>query len=176
MATALAEQRRDAVAALTVIDTGPSPAAIIPQGLLSRLALLPVPGRLLWRLQSEATIRKLLRAGAFFREVDIPGVVVEDIRGMTHRAFAGTARGSLEYLRRRSVPDRLATLGVPVQVIFGAEDRRYRSSAATDEYRVIPDVCLDVLEGVGHTPMLEDPQTTTRLLSTFVTDVADRYR
>ncbi len=50
VATALAEQRRDAVVALTVIDTGPSPAAIIPQGLLSRLALLPVPGRLLWRL------------------------------------------------------------------------------------------------------------------------------
>ena len=78
VATALAEQRRDAVVALTVIDTGPSPEAIIPQGLLSRLALLPIPGRLLWRLQSEATIRKLLRAGAFFREVDIPRDVIDE--------------------------------------------------------------------------------------------------
>ena len=65
VATAIAEQRRDAVVALTLIDTGPSADVIIPQGLLSRLALLPLPGRLLWRLQSEATIRKLLRAGAF---------------------------------------------------------------------------------------------------------------
>ena len=88
MATALAEQRRDAVVALTVIDTGPSADVIIPQGLLSRLALLPLPGRLLWRLQSEATIRKLLRAGAFFRDVDIPREVIDSIQGMTHRAFA----------------------------------------------------------------------------------------
>ena len=176
VATALAEQRRDAVVALTVIDTGPSLEAIIPQGLLSRLALLPIPGRLLWRLQSEATIRKVLRAGAFFREVDIPRDVIESIQGMTHRAFAGTARGSLEYIRQRSVPDRLAALGLPVQVIFGVEDRRYRASLAADEYRVIPEVRIELLEGVGHTPMLEDPQTTGRLLSGFMADVADDNR
>jgi pimeloyl-ACP methyl ester carboxylesterase len=172
--TALAEQRRDMVVALAVIDTGPSPKAIIPQGLLSRLALLPFPGRLLWRLQSEATIRKLLRAGAFFREVDIPRDVIESIRSMTHRAFAGTARGSLEYMRRRSVPQRLAAVGVPVQVIFGVEDRRYRSSDSADEYRAIPCVRIELLEGVGHTPMLEVPQTTSQLLSDFMTDTADR--
>jgi pimeloyl-ACP methyl ester carboxylesterase len=176
VATALAEQRRDAIIALTVIDTGPSPETIIPQGLLSRLALLPIPGRLLWRLQSEATIRKLLRAGAFFREVDIPRDVIESIQGMTHRAFAGTARGSLEYIRQRSVPDRLAALGLPVQVIFGVEDRRYQSSLATDEYRVIPDVRIESLEGVGHTPMLEDPQTTARLLSDFMANSSHRNR
>jgi pimeloyl-ACP methyl ester carboxylesterase len=176
VATALAEQQRDAVVAVTVIDTGPSPEAIIPQGLLSRLALLPIPGRLLWRLQSEATVRKLLRAGAFFREVDIPRDVIESIQSMTHRAFAGTARGSLQYIRQRSVPDRLAALGLPVQVIFGVEDRRYQASLATDEYRVIPDVRIELLEGVGHTPMLEDPQTTGRLLSDFMANNSDRNR
>jgi pimeloyl-ACP methyl ester carboxylesterase len=169
VATALAEQQRDTVVTLTVIDTGPSPATIISQGLLSQLALLPVPGRLLWRLQSDATIRKVLRAGAFFRDVDIPTEIIESIQGMTHRAFAGTARGSMEFIRLRSVPDRLAALGMPVQVIFGVEDARYRSTMATDEYRVIPDVCVELLDGVGHTPMLEDPQTTARLLSEFAT-------
>ncbi len=174
--TALAEQRPEAVVALTVIDTAPSPDAVIPQGILSRLALLRVPGRLLWRLQSEATVCNLLRAGAFFREVDIPADVVENIHGMTHRAFSGTARGSLEYLRLRSIPDRLAAHGVPVQVIFGVEDRRCSSSSATEEYRVIPDVRIELLDGVGHTPMLEDPTTTSRLLSTFMADAMDRAR
>jgi pimeloyl-ACP methyl ester carboxylesterase len=174
VATALAEQRPDAVVALTVIDTGPSLDLIIPQGFLSKLALPPVPGRLLWRLQSEATIRKLLRAGAFFRDVDIPREIIESIQGMTHRAFASTARGSLEYIRLRSVPDRLAALGLPVQVIFGVEDRRYRSSSSTDAYRVIPDVRIELLNDVGHSPMLEDPQTTGRLLLQFMGDVADR--
>ncbi len=176
VATALAEQRRDAVAALTVIDTGPSPKAIIPQGFLSRLALFPVPGRLLWRLQSEATIRKLLRAGAFVREVDIPREVIESIQGMTHKAFARTAAGSLDYMRTCRVPDRLSSLGLPVQVIFGAEDRRYRASSSADEYRVIPGVRIELLEGVGHTPMMEDPPTTGRLLADFMIGVVDRGR
>ena len=42
---------------------------------------------------------------------------------MTHRAFAGAARATLDYLRQRNLPDRLAALGLPVLVIFGAEDR-----------------------------------------------------
>ena len=82
---------------------------------------------------------------------------VDSIQNMIQRAFASTARGSLEYIRVRSVPDRLAALGVPVQVIFGVEDRRYRSSSATDEYRVIP-------------------QTTGRLLSDFMANDSDRNR
>jgi pimeloyl-ACP methyl ester carboxylesterase len=65
---------------------------------------------------------------------------------------------------------------VPVQVLFGVEDRRYRSSSSTDEYRVIPNVRIEVLKDVGHTPMLEDPQTTGRLLSDFMADVASRNR
>jgi len=174
VATALTEQRRDAVVALTVIDTGPSPETIIPQGLLSRLALLPVPGRLLWRLQSDAMIRKVLRAGAFYREVDIPTEIVESIQHMTHRAFAGTARGSMDFIQNRNVPERLAALGVPVQVIFGVEDARYRSSVATDEYRVLRDVRVELLKDVGHTPMIEDPQTTGRLISGFMTDISSR--
>lgn len=174
VATAFAEQRRDAVVSLTVIDTGPSPTTIIPQGLLSRLALLPVPGRILWRLQSEDMIRNVLRAGAFFRDVDIPTEIVASIQHMPHRAFAGTARGSLDFIRQRSVPDRLAALGVPVQVIFGVEDARYRSSLAADQYGVVPDVRVELLDGVGHTPMLEDPQTTGRLISEFVADVSCR--
>ena len=60
VATALAEQRPDAVAALALIDTGPSSDAYISQGLLPRLLLAPLPGRLLWRLRTEATIRKVI--------------------------------------------------------------------------------------------------------------------
>ena len=85
---------------------------------------------------------------------------------MIHRAVAGTARASVDYLRRRSVPDRLAALGVPVLVVFGADDRRWRSSSAA-AYRVVPGARVELLPGVGHTPMMEDPQTTGKLLLDF---------
>ena len=67
---------------------------------------------------------------------------------------------------RRRVPDRLAALGLPVLVIFGADDQRWRSSSA-DAYRVVPGARVEMLPGVGHTPMLEDPQTTGKLLLDF---------
>jgi pimeloyl-ACP methyl ester carboxylesterase len=165
VATALAEQRPDKVAALALIDMGPSLEAAAPEGLLVRLLLARFPGRLLWRLRTEATIRKAL-SSAFTRPVDIPGAITEAALGMTHRALAGTARGSLDYMRQRSLPDRLAALGVPVLVIFGTEDARYPSSAAA-AYRAVPGARVELLPGVGHTPMMEDPRATSTLLLDF---------
>ena len=171
VATALAEQRPDAVAALALIDTGPSAdASYIDQDLLGRLLLVQLPGRLLWGLRTDATIRKAMRT-AFTRPVDIPDAFIASARGMTYRAVAGTMRGSLNYLRQRSLPDRLAGLGVPVLVIFGAEDQRWRSSSA-DAYRVVPGARVELLPGVGHTPMLEDPRTTGQLLLDFAAPAA----
>jgi pimeloyl-ACP methyl ester carboxylesterase len=174
VATALAEQRPDLVAALALIDTGPDPDAFIPQGLLSRLLLAPLPGRLLWPLRTEATIRKAMRT-AFTRPVDIPDALVEDARGMTHRALAATSRASLSYLGQRSLPARLAALGVPVLVIFGTDDHRWRSSSAT-AYDIVPGARVELLPGVGHTPMLEDPQTTGRLLLDLAAAAGARLR
>jgi pimeloyl-ACP methyl ester carboxylesterase len=165
VATALAEQRPDKVAALALIDMAPSLDAAAPESLLVRLLLTRFPGRLLWRLRSETTIRKAMRS-AFTRPVEIPGAIIEATLGMTHRALAGTARGSLAYMGQHSLPDRLAALGVPVLVIFGTEDARYLSSSAVD-YRIVPDAHVELLPGVGHTPMMEDPQATGTLLLEF---------
>ncbi len=165
VATALAEQRPDKVAALALIDMGPSLDAANPDGLLVRLLLARFPGRLLWRLRSQATVRKAL-SSAFTRPVDIHGAIIEAALGMTHRALAKTARGSEDYMRQQSLPGRLAAIGVPVLVIFGTEDARYPSSSAA-AYHEVPGARVELLPGVGHTPMLEDPQTTGRLLLEF---------
>jgi pimeloyl-ACP methyl ester carboxylesterase len=165
VATALAEQRPGQVAALALINTGPDPDAYIDQGLLGRLLLAPLPGRLLWRLRTEATIRKALTS-AFTRPIDIPGALIQDTLGMTHRALAATGRAGDNYLKQRALPDRLTALGLPVLVIFGADDHRWRSSSAA-AYRAVPGARVELLPGVGHTPMQEDPQTTGTLLLDF---------
>jgi pimeloyl-ACP methyl ester carboxylesterase len=101
----------------------------------------------------------------------MPGAVIDPALGMTHRALSGTARGSDDYLRQQSLPGRLAPLGVPVLVIFGAEDARYPSSSAAG-YRVVPGARVELLAGVGHTPMMEDPQATATLLLEFASAAA----
>jgi pimeloyl-ACP methyl ester carboxylesterase len=164
MVTSLAEQRPDLVAALALIDIGPDTDARIPQGLASRLLLAPLTGRLLWRLKTQATVRKAA-SSAFTRPIDIPDVLVADAMGMTYRAIAGTGRAVLDYLGQRSLTTRLSALGLPVLVIFGAEDHRWRSSSAA-AYRAVARV--EVLPGIGHTPMMEDCETTGTLLLEFV--------
>jgi pimeloyl-ACP methyl ester carboxylesterase len=165
VATALAEQRPGAVAGLALIDFGPTLEAKIPERLLFRLILTQFPGRLLWRLRTEASVRKTMRAG-FTRPVDIPSAFVEHAMGMTHRDFVGAMRGPLNYLGQQSLPDRLTGLGIPLLVIFGADDQRWRSSLAS-AYQSVPGARIELLPGVGHSPMLEDPLTTGKLLLDF---------
>ena len=165
VATALAGQRPGLVSALALIDTAPDPDAVMDQGLLGRLLLAPLPGRLLWRLRTEVTIREAL-ASAFTRPIDIPGTIIEATMGMTHRALAATSRASDDYLKQQTLPGRLAALGLPVLVIVGADDKRWRSASAA-AYRAVPGARLELLPGVGHTPMMEDPQTTSTLLLDF---------
>jgi pimeloyl-ACP methyl ester carboxylesterase len=174
VATALAEQRPDAVAALALIDFGPNMEAKLPDRLLFRLLQTPLPGRLLWRMRNEGNIRKAARAsGGFSRPVDIPDAFIEDALRMTHRTFVEMLRAPRSYLEQRSLPDRLMALGLPLLVVFGTEDQRWRPSSA-HAYSVVPGSDVELLSGVGHTPMMEDPQATAILLLDFSAAVEAR--
>ena len=56
----------------------------------------------------------------------IPDEIIADAKGMTYRSFTATSRASHAFLKERPVPDRLADLGLPVLVIFGSQDRRWK--------------------------------------------------
>ncbi|MEV4896448.1 alpha/beta fold hydrolase, partial [Nonomuraea sp. NPDC055795] len=57
----------------------------------------------------------------------------------------------------------------PLLVIFGEEDRRWRSASAAD-YRVVPGAKVEMLPGLGHSPILEDPERTATALLAFTAD------
>jgi pimeloyl-ACP methyl ester carboxylesterase len=165
LATALAEQRPEAVVALALIDMGPSLDAKLPDSPLFHLLMAPLAGRLLWRLRTPESIRKAARDG-MARPVDIPDAFIEHAQRLTRHDLVGTLRASRDYLLQRSLTDRLKPLGLPLLVVFGADDGRWRSSSAT-EYRVVPGARIELLAGVGHTPMMEDPETIGALLLNF---------
>jgi len=170
--TSLAEQRRDLAASIAVIDTGVRMDAFTGGTLATRLLSVPILGSLLWRLRTDDLIRRAAGT-AVTRDVAIPEKLIADTKGMTRRAVTGTFRAGAAYLGERPVPDRLAALGLPVLVIFGSEDRRWRPSSFED-YRRVPGARVEILDGVGHTPMLEDPDTTARLLRDFAIAAAAR--
>jgi pimeloyl-ACP methyl ester carboxylesterase len=170
-ATALAEQRPDLVRSLALISSGPSLDALLPQPFLLRVLLAPPLGPLLWSRRSDAMIRSGIRATAA-RSVDIPDDLVADVRGITYRAFRTVLRRNTAYITQRSVPERLAALEVPVLVIFGTADPRWEPSSA-HQYDAVPSARVELLPGVGHLPMFEAPERTSKLLLGFAATAAD---
>jgi pimeloyl-ACP methyl ester carboxylesterase len=172
VATSLAEQRRDLVAAIALIDTGPRVDAFLGDSFVARLMTTPVVGELIWRLRTDSTIRDALST-AFTREVRIPDQIIADIRGMTYRSLTATDEAVEAFLKERPIPDRLAGINLPTLVIFGSRDRRWQPSSAQD-YRRVPHGRIEILDGVGHTPMFEDPGTTGALLHGFAAETPSR--
>jgi pimeloyl-ACP methyl ester carboxylesterase len=169
VATALAEQRGDLVTALALIDTGPRLDAFISDGLVGKLIDVPALGQLLWRLRTDGIIRRGLST-AYAPGFKIPQQLVEDTRAMTYDALTATSHASDDYLKQRPLPDRLTALGKPLLVIFGEQDQRWRSASAT-LYRPVAGARVELLPGVGHSPMLEDPPRTAALLLAFTGSV-----
>jgi pimeloyl-ACP methyl ester carboxylesterase len=167
VATALAEQRPDLVTALALINSGPRLDAFIGQGRVGELLTIPIVGQLLWALRTDSLIRQAASTAVSRPGYTIPQDLVDDVRGVTHHAFIATSRAVVGYLTQRPLPDRLTALGIPLMVIFGDDDRRWRSSSAAD-YRAVPGARVELLPGVGHTPILEDPPRTAALLLDFI--------
>ncbi|MFC9970498.1 alpha/beta fold hydrolase [Spirillospora sp. NPDC127200] len=166
VATALAERRRDLVTALALIDSGPRPSAFVSDGFVGRLLFVPVVGQALWRLRTDGIVRRGMETAFSRRGYEPPQRLVDDVRGMTYHALTATSRAINAYLEQRPLPGRLAPLGKPLLVVFGEEDRRWRSSSAAD-YRAVPGARVELLPGIGHSPMLEDPSRTAALLLDF---------
>ncbi|WP_326664603.1 alpha/beta fold hydrolase [Streptomyces sp. NBC_00385] len=165
VATALAEARPDLVSSLALISTGPGLDALLPQPAILRLLLGPPFGPLLWALRSDAAIRSGIRATTV-RQADIPDDLVAGVRGTTYRTFRAVSRCNIAYVDERNMPERLASLKVPLLVVFGDADPRWEPSSA-HRYEAVPGSRVELLPGIGHIPLLEAPEATSDLLLRF---------
>ncbi|WP_405940909.1 alpha/beta fold hydrolase [Streptomyces sp. NBC_00207] len=159
VATALAEQRPELVTALALVNTGPGLHAFIaPES--------AAPGPAQWPPTDEQ-LRQFARTGFSRVGYQIPEELLDDVRAMTHHTFTATMRATRSYLEQRALPDRLKVLGKPLLVVFGEDDRRWRSSSACD-YGAVPGAEIELLPGLGHSPQLEDPRRTAIPLLAFI--------
>ncbi|MFE3998965.1 alpha/beta fold hydrolase [Nocardioides sp. YIM B13467] len=166
VATALAERRPELVGPLALISTGPSMAALLPEPALVKLFTGGALGALVWRLRTDALLRKGIAATAA-RPVTIGDEVIDDLRRTSFKTFRAIMQANRDYLVEQSIPQRLLRLGRQPLVVFGDADPRWDPESA-HEYDVLPDGRVEYLAGVGHIAMLEAPDETARLLLDFL--------
>lgn len=159
VATALAERRPELVSALALVNTGPSLDAF----LAPRSAAI-APSQ--WPPTDEQ-LRQFASTGFSRAGYEIPRELLDDARAMTYHTLTATMRGTTDYLAQQPLPDRLRAVGKPLLVLFGEDDRRWRSSSAADYRAAVPDAEVRLLPGLGHSPILEDPPRTAAPLLAF---------
>lgn len=163
-AAALAAELGTRARGVVLLGTAPHPKYRLETSAESIIEL-PVIGPLLDRVLPDSVVRRAL-ADVFAPGTEVPDEFVADYRDMTFSAVLNARREADEFARERPLDERLATLGLPLLVIFGTEDGRtdQRGFAA---YRDVPGVRYRRLEGIGHTPQWEGPGTTARLIARF---------
>jgi pimeloyl-ACP methyl ester carboxylesterase len=166
VAVALAELGPERIEKLILIDSPPSSDAKFD--LVTGAYLSPVIGEVLSHLLTDRAIHKQL-AQAFAPKFAVPDKFVADIRQLTYPAFRQAHNESLAYRTSKSTSDRLAALRLPPPslAIFGSLDVLVPPENAKYFERV-PGARIEVIEGVGHSPMVEAPAQTLKLIEGFL--------
>ncbi|MFC8657185.1 alpha/beta fold hydrolase [Streptomyces parvus] len=162
--------RRHHVIRVDLPGHGQSPPAAsydVPgQAAVLRALIAPPLGPLMWRVRSDAMLRRGVTA-VCSRPVTVPDDLVDDVRDISYRTFRTVLRRNTEYIAERSVPTRLGALDVPALVVFGTADPRWDPDAVR-LYDGTPNTRVERLAGVGHFPMLEAPAETGESLLRFL--------
>ena len=165
VATALAEQSRELVDRLVIIDQAPDN-SFGDLDFLAKLSMTPVIGQALWRITPDFGIKDGL-GQAFAPGYDVPDEFVDDFREMTYTSFDDSPAEEDDYSEAQPLDDRIAAALVPLLVIFGSEDQIYDARDALSAYAGVPGARTELVDGAGHSPNVEKPQETARLVLDF---------
>jgi pimeloyl-ACP methyl ester carboxylesterase len=169
--TALAAAHPALVETLVILDS-PSKSGDAQLPLTARMGFVPVLGQAIKRVVPDAMIRSGLES-AFAEGFEVPDQFVEDFKEMTYTSYDDSHRGSDDYSEESGLAERLADESLPLLVVFGAEDDLVEPESAQG-YRKVPGGRIVVLDGVGHSPHVERPRATARLINDFLARRAER--
>jgi pimeloyl-ACP methyl ester carboxylesterase len=172
VATALAKESSELVDRLVNIDEQTEPGfGDLP--FLAQLGFVPVVGETIWRVTPDFAIRDGYDT-AFAPDFEVGNfgdVIVDDFRAMTYTSYDTSPSEAEDYENERPLDQRVQEAAVPLLVIFGAEDQLYDDPAeAADAYADVPGARIELIQGAGHSPNVEKPGRTARLILDFAAE------
>ncbi len=174
VATALAEADPALVRHLVIVDQAPD-RSYESGGLpfTATLTFIPVVGEGLWRVTPDFAIKDGLGV-AFAPGYDVPDRFVADFRRTTYDSYSELPSAENDYSGAVPLNRRIARAGVPLLAIFGAEDQIYDAKRALAAYARVPGARTVLIAGAGHSPDVEKPAETARLVLAFAGSAANR--
>jgi pimeloyl-ACP methyl ester carboxylesterase len=175
--TALADQSSELVDRVVVVDQAPD-TSYGGSPFIAKLGYLPVLGELLHRITPDALVRKGYEE-AFAPGFDVesgfadPDQVIDDYNAMTYTSYDRTSSEQKDYLDEIPLDERLKDAAVPLLVIFGAEDQIWDTEDSLAAYEDVPGIRTATIEDAGHSPNVEQPEETARLILEFAADAGD---
>lgn len=168
---ALAEQASELVDRMVNIDSGPGD-DMCSLPLSARLLRAPVLGQAMWRISPDFAVRRGYES-AFAPGFDIesgfdnPDQVVDDYRAMTYTSYTEARSATDQYREETPLDARARTAAVPLLTIFGSEDQICDTVDSQAAYQTVPGARIETIDGVGHSPQIEVPDQTARLIERF---------
>jgi pimeloyl-ACP methyl ester carboxylesterase len=167
VSVALAEQDPRLVDRVAIIDMPPDD-SYGGLGFIAGLAFQPVLGEALWRIKPDASIKDGLGV-AFAPGFDVPDAFVDDVKRMTYTAYDESPSGTDSFIGDESLDRRMRATGKPLLVLMGAEEQ-----IVNDPQRALhqyasgdPGAETHLIAGAGHSPNVEKPAETARLVLGF---------
>ncbi len=105
---------------------------------------------------------------AFMAQHDLVETALAKLLSNPYPATAAGIAGQVEACRAHDALDRLPRIAAPTLVLVGSEDILSPVSYAQELTERIPGARLQVLEGAGHVPFLEDPEAVAEALLAFL--------
>jgi pimeloyl-ACP methyl ester carboxylesterase len=172
--TALAEQSPQLASRVVIIDQAPDD-SFEHLSLSQRAGTWPVVGQALDRLMHVAptSVVRDQYGQAFAPGFSIsagfenPDQVVDDLRAMTYTSYDEAPDAESDYSSEQPLDERLQALGVPLLVIFGAEDQIYDAERVLPRYQAIPGAEVKLIQGAGHSPNVEKADEVAPLVLAF---------
>ena len=165
--TGLAERSPQLVRKVVIVDTAPSHKGD-SLGLVAKLGFAPVIGELFWRVKPDAAVKEGLGV-AFAPGFDVPDEFVDDVNRMTYSSYHDSPEGGGDYSDEEPLDQRMRESGKPLMVIMGAEEQIVNDPAERlAEYRrTVPGAKTKLIAGSGHSPNVEKPALTAKLVLGF---------
>jgi pimeloyl-ACP methyl ester carboxylesterase len=165
VAIALAARHPEFVRRLVVMDTE-ADEDDVDTDLSTKLSLTPFVGEAFWRVGTDGQIEDGLKQAFASDDFPVPDQFVRDFRKLTYTSFKKTSNESGDYVDDGHLARDYRRIRAPTMVVYGRGDRLV-DPASAQKLSSLRASRVVLIDGAGHSAMVERPDELARVLLRF---------